>query len=83
MDAQIAMPVWQSVLIAHGCQLDTGNHTLPLPLEPGGDCLHCTPTSSGSILPFNIPVRLGQVVSIAWDCDLSRYIVWLDDKTAA
>ena len=83
MAGKISMPVWQSVLVAHGCQLDTGNQTLPLQLEPCGERLHCTPNSSGSILPFNIPVRLGQVVSIAWDCDLSRYIVWLDDKTAA
>ena len=83
MAARISMPVWQSVLVAHGCQLDTGSQTLPLRLEPGGECLHCTPRASGSILPFNIPVRLGQTVSIAWDTELSRYIVWLEEKTAA
>ena len=77
------MPVWQSVLVAHGCQLVTGSQTLPLQLEPGGEYLHCTPSSSGSILPFNIQVRLGQTVNIAWDSEMSRYIVWLDDKTAA
>ena len=34
-------------------------------------------------MPFNIQVRLGQTVNIAWDSEMSRYIVWLDDKTAA
>jgi hypothetical protein len=34
-------------------------------------------------LPFNIPVRLGQTMNIAWDSELSRYIVWLEEKTAA
>ena len=83
MAGKISMPVWQSVLVAHGCQLDTGSQTLQLPLEPGGECLQCTPRSSGSILPFNIPVRLGQILKIAWDSELSRYIVWLEEKTAA
>ena len=83
MAAQLSMPVWQSVLVAHGCQLDTGNQTLPPQLEAGGGYLHCIPRSSGSILPFNIPVRLGQTVNIAWDSELSRYIVWLEEKTAA
>jgi hypothetical protein len=83
MAAQISMPVWQSVLIAHGCQLDTGSQFLPLPLEPGGECLRCTPRSSGSILPFNIQVRVGQAVTITWDNELSRYIVWLEENIAA
>jgi hypothetical protein len=83
MAARISMPVWQSVLVAHGCQLDTGSQTFPLQLEPGGEYLHCTPRSSGSILPFNIPVRLGQTVNIAWDSEMSRYIVWLEDDIAA
>ena len=77
------MPVWQSVLVAHGCQLDTGNQTLPLQLEPVGECLHCTPRSSGSILPFNIRVHVGQTVTITWDRELSRYVVWLGGKIAA
>lgn len=83
MVAPISMPVWQSVLVAHGCQLDTGSETVPLPLQPVGECLHCTPKSSGSILPFNIPVRPGQTVTIAWDRELSRYIVRLGGKIAA
>ena len=83
MAAPISMPVWQSVLVAHGCQLDTGNQTLPLQLEPVGECLHCTPRPSGSILPFNIPVRVGQTVTITWDSELSRYIVWLEEEIAA
>jgi hypothetical protein len=83
MATPMSMPVWQSVLVAHGCQLDTGNQTLPLQLEPVGECLHCTPRSSGSILPFNIPVRVGQTVTITWDSELSRYIVWLSGRIAA
>jgi hypothetical protein len=83
MAGKISMPVWQSVLVAHGCQLDAGSQTLPLQLEPCGECLHCTPSSSGSILPFNISVRLGQTVNIAWDSELSRYIVWLEENVAA
>ena len=79
----ISMPVWQSVLVAHGCLLDTGNQTWPLQLEAIGECLHCTPRSSGSIMPFNIPVRVGQSVTIRWDSDLSRYIISLSGKIAA
>jgi hypothetical protein len=75
MAGPIPMPVWQSVLVAHGCQLDNGSQILPLLLEPVGECLHCTPTSSGSMLPFNIPVCVGQTVIISWDRKLSRYIV--------
>ena len=74
-DVQIPMPVWQSVLLTHGCQLDNGRQILPLKLEPLGDCLRCTPTFSGSMLPFDMPVRVGQTVTIRWDNDLSRYIV--------
>jgi hypothetical protein len=81
--APISMPVWQSVLVAHGCQLDTGSQTLRLQLEPVGEYLHCTPTSSGSILPFNIRVHVGQTVTIAWDSKLSRYIVRLGEQIAA
>ena len=73
--APIAMPVWQSVLVAHGCQLDNGNQILPLRLEPVGASLHCTPSSSGSLLPFNVPVCVGDTVTITWDSVLSRYIV--------
>ena len=83
MVVPISMPAWQSVLVAHGCQLDTGRETVPLSLEPVGECLYCTPRSSGSILPFTIPVRPGQTVTIAWDRELSRYIVQLGEKIAA
>ena len=72
---QISLPVWQSALIAHGCQLDTGNQILPLRLEPVGESLHCIPTCSGSLLPFNVPVCVGQTVTITWNSDLSRYVV--------
>jgi hypothetical protein len=56
---------------------------LPLRLEPVGECLQCIPRSSGSILPFNIPVRVGQTVTITWDSELSRYIVSLGGRIAA
>ena len=71
----LSMPVWLNVLVVHGCQLDTGSQVLPLPLEPVGDSLHCTPTASGSMLPFNVPVCVGQCVTITWDHEVSRYIV--------
>ena len=74
-DVRGPMPVWQSVLLTHGCQLDNGSQILPLKLESLGDCLRCTPTFSGSMLPFDMPVRVGQTVTISWDNDLSRYIV--------
>jgi hypothetical protein len=78
------MPVWQSVLVAHGCQLDTGSQILHLRLEPVGESLHCTPRTSGSLMPFNVPVCVGQTVTITWNSELSRYIVeWRGDKIAA
>jgi hypothetical protein len=77
------MPVWQNVLVVHGCQLDTGSQILPLHLEPVGECLHCTPAASGSMLPFNVQVRAGQTVTISWDTEAARYIVSLGGKRAA
>ena len=74
-DIQVPMPVWQSVLLTHGCQLDNGSRVVPLKLESRGDCLRCKPTFSGLMLPFDVPVRVGQTVTITWDSDLSRYIV--------
>jgi len=74
-NVQIPMPVWQSVLLTVGCQLDNGRQILPLKLELRGDSLWCTPTSTGSMLPFDMRVRVGQTVTISWDNDLSRYIV--------
>jgi hypothetical protein len=52
MVAPMSMPLWQNVLIVHGCQLETGSQTLPLQLEPVGECLCCAPRSSGQILPL-------------------------------
>jgi hypothetical protein len=75
MTDPISLPVWQSALIAHGCKLETGDQTLPLHVEPVGEALHVIPTFSGSMLPFHIPVRVGQTVTITWDSELSRYIV--------
>jgi len=80
---QIPLPVWQSVLLTHGCQLDNGRQIRSLKLEPLGDCLRCTPTSSGLILPFDMRVRVGQKVTIRWDSDLSRYIVEARGKRKA
>jgi hypothetical protein len=78
------MPVWQSALMAHGCKLETGKQTLALKLEPVGETLHCTPASSGCMLPFRVPVHMGQLVTITWDSGLSRYIVESrGQKTAA
>jgi len=75
MAKPISLPVWQSALLAHGCRLDIGSRTLPQQLEPVGACLCCTPNANGSMLPFNIPVLVGQTVTISWDDELSRYIV--------
>ena len=83
MTKPLSLPLWQNVLVVHGCQLDTGNQILPLPLEPVGESLHCTPAATGSMLPFNIPVHVGQTVTITWDSDVSRYIVTVEEKTAA
>jgi hypothetical protein len=69
------MPVWQSALLAQGCQVDIGSEILPLKLEPVGNSLTCTPTFSGSLLPFGVRVLVGQTVTITWDSELSRYIV--------
>ena len=78
------MPVWQNALLVHGCQLDNGSEILPLKLEPVGDFVQCTPTSSGSMLPFRVPVCVGQTVTISWDSERSRYLVEsMGKKTAA
>lgn len=83
MSNPISLPVWQSVLLAHGCQLRTEDQTLSLPLESVGESLHCTPTSSGSMLPFNVSVSVGQTVTVTWDSDVSRYVVNVEEKAAA
>ncbi len=74
-DVQIPVAVWQSALLTLGCQLDNGSQIILLKLEPLGDCQRCTPTSNGSMLPFDMPVRVGEAVTISWDSFLSRYIV--------
>jgi len=84
MSGPLSIPVWQNALIVRGCELDNGSELLPLELHPVGDCLQCTPTSSGSMLPFHVPVCTGQTVTISWDCELSRYVVdSMGKKTAA
>ena len=74
-DTQKTMPVWQSVLLTHGCHLDNGIRVVRLKLEPLENCLRCTPIFDGSMLPFNLPVRVGHPVTISWDNKLSRYII--------
>lgn len=84
MPGPLSMPVWQNALLVGGCHLDNGSEVLPLELEPVGDCIRCTPTSSGSMLPFRIPVSVGQTVTISWDSELSRYVIdSMGKKTAA
>ena len=34
-------------------------------------------------MPFNVPVAVGQIVKIGWDNDVSRYVVTVEQKTAA
>jgi hypothetical protein len=78
------MPVWLNALVVRGCQLDNGSEVLPSKLEPVGDCLHCVLTSNGLMLPFQIPVSMGQTVTISWDYESSRYMVEsMGKKTAA
>ena len=84
MASPLSMPVWLNALVVRGCQLDNGSEVLALKLEPVGQCLHCIPTSNGLMLPFHIPVSMGQTVIISWDYESSRYIVEsMGKKTAA
>ena len=70
------MPVWQTALIALGCQLDVGrSQLLPLELHPVENSIVCTPPFSGAMRPFDVPVEVGQIVTITWDSELSRYLV--------
>ena len=69
------LPIWQTALLAKGCLVKSGSEFFPLELHPAGDRLVCTPSVSGSLLPFNIDVKVGQSVTITWDRELSRYIV--------
>jgi hypothetical protein len=69
------MPVWLNALVVRGCHLDNGSEVMPVKLVPVGDRLHCIPASNGFMLPFQIPVSMGQTVTISWDYESSRYIV--------
>jgi hypothetical protein len=70
-----ALPIWQSALLRHGCQVNSAGHLLPVELHPHGDRIVCTPAMSGSMLPFHVNVTVGRPVIITWDSGLSRYIV--------
>ena len=77
-DATIAdapLPVWQSVLLTRGCEVRSGAEFFPMDLRPVGDQILCTPSVSGSLMPFNVTVTVGESVQISWDSELSRYIV--------
>jgi hypothetical protein len=71
----ILLPIWQSALLSQGCRVHSAGQFFPLELRPVGDRIVCTPTVSGSLLPFNVAVTGGQPVTISWDSDLSRYMV--------
>ena len=73
--AKGTLPVWQSALLAQGCQVHSGDHTLSLDLVPVEDRIVCTPTISGWMAPFHLKVTVGQPVTITWDLELSRYLV--------
>jgi len=73
--ANSPLPVWQTALLTRGCEVSANGEFFPLELRPAGDRIVCTPSVSGSLLPFNVSVTIGQPVAITWDSDLSRYIV--------
>jgi hypothetical protein len=73
--ANSALPVWQSALLTQGCQVHSGGHIFFLELQPVGDRIVCTPDVSGWMVPFRLSVTAGQPVTIAWDHELSRYLV--------
>ncbi len=71
-----SLPLWQKALLVQGCVVQSESRFLPLKLQPVGDRIVCTPSVSGRMLPFNVRVKVGQPVTITWDDELSRYIVW-------
>ncbi len=73
--AHAALPVWQSALLTQGCMVDSGCGFIPIELHPVGDRIVCSPSVSGSLLPFHVDVILNQPVTITWDDELSRYII--------
>jgi hypothetical protein len=70
-----SLPIWQAALLTQGCQVRVGRQFFPLELRPVNDRILCTPSVSGSLLPFNVSVNVGESVTIAWNAELSRYIV--------
>ena len=73
--ANSPLPVWQTALLTRGCEVSCEGQFFPLELHPAGDRIVCTPSVSGSLLPFNVDVIIGHPVAITWDNELSRYIV--------
>ena len=73
--AQHPLPVWQSALLTRGCQIRSGSRLFSLEMQPIGDRIVCTPAVDGSMVPFNLPVTIGEPVTIRWDDELSRYLV--------
>ena len=69
------LPIWQSALLTRGCEVRSGGQFFALELHPVGDRIVCTPSVSGSLLPFDVTVSVGQPLTITWDSELSRYIV--------
>ena len=81
--SDILLPIWQSALLSQGCRVQSSGEFFPLELRPAGDHIDCTPSVSGSLLPFNVSVTVGQPVTITWDSELSRYIVTADGPPKA
>jgi hypothetical protein len=79
----IRLPIWQSALLSQGCQVHAAGEFFPLELRPVGDRIVCTPSVSGSLLPFNVTVTGGRPVMISWDATLSRYVVTADGPPKA
>ena len=70
-----ALPVWQSALLTCGCKVWAGANFRTVELLPAGEHIVCTPTISGWMLPFEVPVRMGQELSITWNHRISRYVI--------
>jgi hypothetical protein len=70
-----ALPVWQSALLNCGCKVWAGAKFRSIELLPAGEHIVCTPTISGWMSPFEVPVKAGQTLNIAWNQEISRYVV--------
>jgi hypothetical protein len=77
------LPLWQSALLAHGCQVTSNGQHVDVELQPLGDQIVCTPSVNGWMLPFHVRVKVGTAVTITWDSELSRYIVSAAGKPIA